>query len=198
METKTQLEQTYEDTVVIPRWVWSTVVGLVLIGGGVWLILSRFLIGGSNTTNNAAISSEPAPLAGHPAPDFELKTLAGETIRLSDYQGRPVIVNFWATWCPPCRAEFPDFQKISVEQGDKVVIIGVNHTAGDSPQLVPGFVEEFGITFPIVLDESGDTVKTYRVVGLPTTIFIDRNGIINEVFTGPINKAYIEGKLAEL
>lgn len=199
METKTQLEQTYEDTLVIPRWLWSTMVGLVLIVGGVWLILSRFPIGGGSTANSGAVSSEPAPIAGHPAPDFALKTLEGETIRLSDYRGTPVIVNFWATWCPPCRAEFPAFQEVAIEQGgDNLVIIGVNHTSGDSPQLVPGFVEEFGITFPIVLDESGETVKTYRVVGLPTTVFIDRNGIINEVFTGPINKAYIESKLAEL
>jgi peroxiredoxin len=198
METKTQLEQTYEDAVVIPRWLWSTVVGLGLIAGGVWLILSRFPINTGSSAAGNVVSSEPAPLAGHPAPDFELKTLEGGTLRLSDFKGRPVIVNFWATWCPPCRAEFPDFQKVSVEQGNTVVIIGVNHTSGDSPQLVPGFVEEFGITFPIVLDESGDTVKTYRVVGLPTTVFIDSNGIIKEVFTGPINKAYLEGKLADL
>ncbi len=141
---------------------------------------------------------EPAPIAGHPAPDFELKNLEGEVVRLSNFRGRPVIVNFWATWCAPCRAEFPDFQQIAVENGDNLVIIGVNYTANDSPALVPGFVEEFGITFPIVLDETGETVETYQVIGLPTTVFVDNNGIIKEVFTGPINKAYIEGKLAEL
>jgi peroxiredoxin len=198
MDRHTPLEQTYEESFVIRRWLWSTLVGLVLIVGGIWLVMSRTPIGGGSAANSDAVSSEPAAVAGHPAPDFELKNLAGESIRLSDYQGTPVIVNFWATWCPPCRAEFPDFQKVSVEQGDKLVIIGVNYTASDSPELVPGFVDEFGITFPIVLDETGETVKTYRVVGLPTTVFIDRNGIIQEVFTGPINKAYIEGKLAEL
>lgn len=198
MDTNTPLEQTYEESFFIPRWLRSTAVGLLLILGGIWFIISRTPLGDGSTANGIAVSSEPAPIAGHPAPDFALKNLDGEIIRLSNYQGTPVIINFWATWCPPCRAEFPDFQKVSVEQGEKLVIIGVNHTTGDSPQLVPGFVDEFGITFPIVLDESGETVKTYRVVGLPTTVFIDRNGIINEVFTGPINKAYIESKLADL
>jgi peroxiredoxin len=198
MDRHTPLEQTYEESFVIPRWLWSTLVGLVLIIGGIWLVIYRTSLGSSSAANSGVVSSESAPVAGHPAPDFELKNLEGDSIRLSDYQGTPVVVNFWATWCPPCRAEFPDFQKVSVEQGDRLVIIGVNYTASDSPNLVPGFVEEFGITFPIVLDETGETVKTYRAVGLPTTVFIDRDGIIQEVFTGPINKAYIEGKLAEL
>lgn len=78
------------------------------------------------------------------------------------------------------------------------MIIGVNHTSGDTPALIPSFVQEFGITFPIVLDEKGETMKLYRVVGLPTSVFIDRNGIIKEVYTGPINKAYLEAKLSEL
>lgn len=198
MNKNTSVEQSYEEPFVIPRWLWSTGVGLVLIFGGLWLILSRISIGVSSVANDTVISSEPAPIAGHPAPDFELKSLEGEIIRLSDYKGRPVIVNFWATWCPPCRAEFPDFQKVAVENGDNIVIIGVNHTSSDSPQLIPDFVDEFGITFPIVLDETGETVKTYQVVGLPTTVFIDRNGIIQEVFTGPINKAYIDVRLAKL
>ena len=87
MEPNPQLEQTHKEALVIPRWLWSTVVGLVLIAGGVWLILSRFPIDttGSTATDNV-IPSEPAPLAGHPAPDFELKNLEGEIIRFSDFK----------------------------------------------------------------------------------------------------------------
>jgi len=189
--------QSYEETLLIPRWLWSTVVGLLLIFGGIWQTWTRTSV--SNLLSQAEAGTlEPAPIAGHPAPDFELKSLAGETIRLSDFKGRPVILNFWATWCGPCRAEFPELQQVAVENGDKLVIIGVNHTSGDTPALVPDFVEEFGITFPIVLDEAGEVVKTYRVLGLPTTVFINRNGIIQELFTGPVNKAYIESKLPEL
>ena len=181
-----------------PRPLWAIAVGLILIFGGIWFIWDRIATGSDSITGSEVISSEPAPIPGHPAPDFALKNLDGEQVRLSDFKGKPVIVNFWATWCPPCRAEFPDFQKVSVEQGDRLAIIGVNHTTGDSPQFVPDFVAEFGITFPIVLDETGETIKTYKVIGLPTTVFIDSDGIVKEVFTGPINKAFIESKLAEL
>ena len=187
-----------ERLLLIPRWLWSTTVGLVLIVGGLWLIISRTLPETSEPTENEAISNEPTPVAGHPAPDFALKNLEGETVQLSDFKGKPVIVNFWATWCGPCRAEFPEFQRVAEEKGENLVIIGVNNTANDTPDYVPDFVQEFGITFPIVLDETGEVVKTYRVLGLPTTVFIDSKGIVKEVFTGPINKTYIEGKFAEM
>ncbi|NJN97966.1 MAG: TlpA family protein disulfide reductase, partial [Anaerolineales bacterium] len=98
----------------------------------------------------------------------------------------------------PCRAEFPDFQKAAVDNAGTLVIIGINNTTTDRKDQIPAFLDEFGITFPIVLDETGDTAKAYNILGLPTSIFIDRNGTVNEIFTGPVNKAYIEAKLSEL
>ena len=175
---------------------WLILIGLVIVLGGVWIIFSQASRSDSVARSGAAL--EPAPVAGHPAPDFELKTLAGTTLRLSDYKGQPILVNFWATWCGPCRAEFPDFQRAFTDNAAELVIIGVNHTAADQVELVDDFVAEMGATFPIVLDETGEIVKRYRVLGLPTSVFIDRNGVINEIFTGPINQAYIEAKLAEL
>jgi peroxiredoxin len=179
------------------RGFWATVIGLVLVLGGVWIIYSQNIRSVGLAAGNAA-NLEPAPVAGHPAPHFELPTLDGETLSLSDFEGKPVLINFWATWCAPCRAEFPDFQETFINNSDSLVIIAVNNTAADQVDLVDDFVAEMGATFPIVLDESGDTIETYRVLGLPTSIFIDRNGIVNEVFTGPINRAYIEAKLSEL
>lgn len=200
MENKAPLEQTYEEPFeLIPRWLWSAVVGIALILGGIWLISSRISFGRSGGINPAATTPVKAiALVGQPAPDFELKNLAGETIRLSDFKDKPVLVNFWATWCAPCRAEAPELQRAAVEYKDKLVIIGVNMTTDDTPTQVPAFVEEFGLTFPIVLDETGEVSQAYQVIGLPTSIFIDQNGMVTDVRLGPINQAYIEAKLAEM
>ena len=181
------------------RWFWIATIGVVLLLGIGWIVYSRALVSGSTTTaGNQTTDLQPAAAAGHPAPDFELSSPDGEIYRLSDFKGQPVILNFWATWCGPCRAEFPEFQEASIDNADSLVIIGINNTTADQADQVPDFLEEFGITFPIVLDETGETVKTYRIIGLPTTVFVDSNGIVNEVFTGPLNKAYIESKISEL
>lgn len=200
MENKAPLEQTHEEPIEwIPRWLWSAVVGVALILGGIWLISSRISFSRSGGISPAATTPVKAiALVGQPAPDFELKNLAGETIRLSDFKGKPVLVNFWATWCAPCRAEAPELQRAAVEYKDKLVIIGVNMTTDDTPAQVPAFVEEYGLTFPIVLDETGEVSQAYQVIGLPTSIFIDQAGLIKDVRLGPINQAYIEAKLAEM
>jgi len=179
------------------RWFWGLVVLLAIGLGGAWILYSQVVTTGGVTGGDAAALA-PAPVAGHPAPDFALETLDGETIRLSDFVGKPVLVNFWATWCAPCRAEFPDFQEASIDNADKLVIIGINNTTADQPELVDDFVAEMGATFPIVLDQDGKVSESYQIRGLPTSIFVDRDGIVQEVFTGPINKAYIEARLNEL
>jgi peroxiredoxin len=196
MSAETSVNNHKSLSLLTRRWFWAVLIGLVIIAGGIWILFSSSKV--VNSSSDRVASLEPAPVAGHAAPDFELATPTGEKIRLSDYRGKPVIVNFWATWCGPCRAEFPEFQEAAVDNADSLVIIGVNSTSTDQAESIPTFLEEFGITFPIVLDEQGDVVDLYRVLGLPTTVFIDSNGVINEVFTGPLNKAYIESKISEL
>lgn len=192
-------EVTREIPVLKARPFWLTLIALVILAGGTWIVFSQNVTQERLASNGSgAVLLDPAPVAGHPAPVFELKTLDGETLNLADFKGQPVLVNFWATWCGPCRAEFPDFQQAFVDNADDLVIIGVNSTSVDQLDLVDDFVQEMRATFPIVLDETGEVVETYRVLGLPTSVFIDRNGIVNEIFTGPINKAYIESKLSEL
>jgi peroxiredoxin len=180
------------------RWFWGVAIVVILILGGVWILFSQTISRINPTAGDAAVILEPAPMAGHPAPDFELATLDGEIVRLSDFAGKPILVNFWATWCGPCRAEFPDFQKAWIGNTDDLVIIAINHTTADRAEQVDDFVAEMGATFPVVLDKDGQVAEVYQIRGLPTSIFIDRNGVVNEVFTGPINQAYIESKLGEL
>ncbi len=199
MSVDTNVDETVnQSTPTGNRWFWIATIGVVLVLGVGWIVYSRALLNGSTGSDNQMANLQPAAVAGHPAPDFELSSPDGEVYRLSDYKGQPVILNFCATWCGPCRAEFPEFQEASVDNADSLVIIGINNTAADQADQIPEFLEEFGITFPIVLDEEGETVKTYRVLGLPTTVFIDSDGVVNEVFTGPLNKAYIETKISEL
>ena len=141
-----------------------------------------------------------APQRGQPAPDFALHSLDGQVVRLSDFRGRPVLVNFWATWCGPCRAEMPDLQAVYAEQKDSLVILAVN-VEGMAPDLARGlardFRDELGLTFPILLDSpNGDVFHQYKLKGLPDSFFIDREGILREVVFGPMSRETILKKLA--
>ncbi|MBP1157568.1 MULTISPECIES: TlpA disulfide reductase family protein [unclassified Paenibacillus] len=126
---------------------------------------------------------------GQQAPDFELKMLDGQSVKLSDYRGKIVIINFWATWCPPCRAEMPHMQQYYMEnEKEGVVILGVNATSTEiSVPVVDSWLKEWGITFPIVLDEHGEVIKTYRVNSYPSTFVIDADGVIRHKHPGPMN-----------
>jgi peroxiredoxin len=125
---------------------------------------------------------------GKAAPDFELTTLEGEQISLSSLKGKKVIINFWATWCPPCRAEMPDMQKIHDTYGDKVVVAAVNLTSSEkSIDSVKGFIDELGLSFPVLLDKKGDINKQYEVMSYPTSYIVNENGIITTKFIGAMN-----------
>ena len=114
---------------------------------------------------------------GQQAPDFELQTLSGETVRLSDFRGKRVMVNFWATWCPPCRAEMPDMEKFY--NAKDVEILAVNLTDTEtSIGAIENFVDEFELTFPILLDSNLDVSFLYKIQPIPTTFMVDSSGII--------------------
>ena len=118
---------------------------------------------------------------GAAAPEFQLKTLTGDTVKLSDFRGKKVMLNFWATWCPPCKAEMPDMEQFSKQLGDDTVILAVNI----DPQLdVKGFVNENKITFPILLDTDDKVNEAYQILSIPTTYFINSKGIIQNKYTG--------------
>lgn len=128
-----------------------------------------------NHDDSTVQTSSTGISTGVKAPDFELKTLEGKIVKLSDLHGKKVILNFWATWCPPCEAEMPAMQKYYEEMPKDVVILAVNI----DPQLdVQGFIDKKSITFPIPLDEEDEVNSLYQVISIPTTFFIDKNGII--------------------
>lgn len=117
----------------------------------------------------------PGLRVGLKAPDFELKDLEGKTVRLSDFQGKKIMLNFWATWCPPCKAEMPAMQKFYEESGDQIVILAVNI---DPENNVARYVKQMGVQFPILLDKNDQVNSQYKILSIPTTFFIDENGII--------------------
>lgn len=122
--------------------------------------------------------------AGNLAPDFLLEGLDGGDVQLSKFRGQPVVINFWATWCYPCRQEMPNLVKAYNQyRGQGLVIIGVNLQEGKS--IIEPFARDFGIAYPIAIDRTGSVGDEYRVLGLPTTYFLDREGVVKSVFTGP-------------
>lgn len=141
------------------------------------------------------IGLEVAPVKGSLAPDFELQSLSGETVRLSDYKGQVVLVNFWATWCPPCLLEMPGIQDRYERYSPDLVVLAVN--IAEPPTLVSGFVEEFQLTFDPLLDPKAEIEMLYRIVGYPSTIFIDREGVIQAVHIGFMTEDQLDGYLID-
>lgn len=137
---------------------------------------------------------------GQHAPDFELKDLQSKTVKLSDFKGKKVLINFWATWCPPCRMEMPHMQKFYEDYSSQgVVILGINITATEqSPDAAIPFAKKYGLTYPIVLDENGTTMDKYQVTAYPTTYVVDSQGIIREVFQGAINYNIMKDEISKI
>lgn len=135
-----------------------------------------------------------APEVAAIAPDFELQSLSGESVTLSSLRGRPVIVNFWATWCAPCILEMPNLEKYYQRYSREFEILAVN--AGESEDDVRRFVEKIGVTFPILLDPQIETQALYRVRGLPTTFILNGDGIIEAIHLGLLSEKQLSGYLA--
>lgn len=170
--------------------------GFALVGLAVGLAF--FNAPSESVTSIAGASMTPgvAPLVGSPAPDFELAVLDGGRQRLSDLRGRVVLVNFWATWCNPCRLEMPDLQARADRWRDQLAVLGVDF---DEPEAdVRAFRDELGLTFPLLLDPGAKVQELYRVVGYPTTVFVDEQGFVRVMHVGIMSPDQMDRYLAEL
>jgi peroxiredoxin len=138
-----------------------------------------------------------APYVENAAPDFTLPQLNGESLTLSDFRGKPTIINFWASWCPPCRQELPALQAAYDAHRDEIGFIAVD--VKEEPGTVNSFIKELGLSFPVTFDLDGQVSDvSYEVRGLPTTIFIDVNGVVAARHVGPLDEAAIDSYLTPL
>jgi peroxiredoxin len=174
---------------------WTALTLGVLALGVIWTIAWRAPV--------AAISGSgppPSPREGFSAPDFTLELLGGGQTTLSNLRGQVVLVNFWATWCPPCRAEMPAIEKVYRSfKPLGLEVLAVNLTDQDSEAAVAAFIQELGLTFPIPLDRDGSVSARYILRGLPSSFFVDRQGVIRSVVVGgPMSEALIQSKVEEL
>jgi cytochrome c biogenesis protein CcmG, thiol:disulfide interchange protein DsbE len=173
---------------------------IMLLAGGLLIgVLLGFLIinGSGRTPGESGQARRDAPAKGLPLADFELPSLVeGEIVKLSDYRGTPVVVNFWGTWCPPCKEEMPLLQSVYEDYSPDLVIIGVN--AMDAVGTVEQFVESTNLTFPIALDQEGKVQSQYLVRGFPTTFFIDKDGVLQDQHIGILNERLLNGYLQKI
>lgn len=171
---------------------WALVgLSVATLGLGLWLWQAD--------RQKIATESRPAPQTARPAPDFTLQTADGAQVRLSDLRGRVVLLNFWATWCPPCKAEMPDLNALHQEHGQarNFIVLGINNE--EAQHEVETFARRNDIRFPLALDLDGAvTASRYGVRGLPTSIIVDRDGAIRDTWTGQISKAAMTARLARV
>lgn len=179
-------------TTIAKHWRFLSLAALILSAG--WIALTaRFFPSGTG-------GRIPAPRQGFLAPDFELTTLEGEAVQLSRLQGQPVIVNFWATWCAPCKAEMPAMQRVYEQFRDQgLVILAVNATNQDTRQAAADFTSQYSLTFPILLDTGAEAAQQYQVRALPVTFFIDRAGNIHDVVIGgPMSEGLLRAQAEQM
>lgn len=163
---------------------------IVLAGLIIWGFMS---VQGNKSNSSGPSGTQAQSLTvgldvGNSAPDFELQTVDGTTIKLSSLKGKKVILNFWATWCPPCRQEMPDMEKFYTEnEKSGIEILAVNLTETEKSRTdVPAFMRANGITFPVGLDEKGSVGNLYKVSSIPASFIIDSNGVIQKKLVGPM------------
>ncbi|TAH53679.1 MAG: TlpA family protein disulfide reductase [Chloroflexota bacterium] len=178
-------------------------IGAGVVGGVLFLqgrSLTAAAFGTPDSTNSllTPVAQNSGLQKGEPAPDFAVTLMDGTTAKLSDFRGKPVMLNFWASWCGPCTAEMKNIEAVYQKHtNDDFVILAVNQ--GEGAETVQGYKELWKLNFRLVRDNTNDASRLYRVQALPTTIFVDAEGKISEVHIGgPMSIEFIEGRINKL
>ena len=179
------------------RFEWTIVMLMAAMLGTAWIVVSREQV----MASGGPVTLTEAPIVDSLAPDFTLQTAVGESITLSEIInrggiGKPVVLNFWASWCAPCRVEMPSLQEASVKYNGRVAILGVNQ--GEELPTILEFGREFNVSYPLLADPTSDVTRLYEVNNLPTTIFIDQNGVVRRVVLGILSEAVLQSQIEEL
>lgn len=174
---------------------WYYVIFILLV---IWLIVDNIQTRMSES-NQKTESSNPfaylvkKPKIGSPVPDFELSDITRKKYKIQDLNGKPVVINFWATWCPPCKSELPLFQDLKAIHSDDLEILAVN--IQESKVTVASFIDKNKYNFPVLLDENGMVTDEFGVFAYPATFFIDKEGIIRSHYVGQLNKELLQKNL---
>jgi peroxiredoxin len=175
-------------------------IGGLLLGLGLGIIIFFGFLKPDDSSKISEISGGstplPVPSLDAPAPAFELTGLSGEQIQLEDYRGQVVLLNFWATWCAPCRLEMPTLQSRADQFSDKLAVVAVNNA--EDPAKVQSFVDELSLSFDVLFDPQAEIQQLYRVRGYPTTYLIDAEGIIRVQKIGLLTEGELDDFLQEL
>jgi len=149
------------------------------------------------TQHSGSQVTGPGALAGQPAPSLPLQDASGRNVTLDAYRGKVVLINLWATWCPPCRAELPDLQRLySAYRSRGLIVLGINQ--GESASRATQFARSLGIGFPILLDPNQEYGRRFTALGLPTTVVIDRNGTVVRGYDGALAYSQMTAAIAPL
>ncbi len=146
---------------------------------------------------NGSLDAPAGAGVGRRAPDLQLESLDGRQVSLADYAGQVVLINFWATWCPPCKEEIPAIERAYQAHRDEgFVVLGIND--GEAFEVIQAFAGELGITYPVLIDKRGDVAARYRRRGLPLTLIVDRNGVIQVRHEGYLTAGQLDRYLSGL
>jgi len=168
------------------------------LGFGIVIFFGFLKVNIANNVSSLAKETAPIPIPSldAPAPDFNLVNLEGETIQLEDFRGKPILLNFWASWCAPCRLEMPTFQSRYDKFAGELAVVAINN--GEDLEDVKVFTDEFNLTFDVLLDPKADVQLLYQVHAYPTTFLIDHDGVIRIRHIGLITEEQLNFYLQEL